>query len=339
MSLRMVEILVPANAGAEVDALLADAELLDRWQEPTMDDRVLVRLLARAEQCESILDAFEQRFGTNDRFRAVIVALQAVVPRPAEPEPEPEPAPAPKPKKLFHRVSREELLADLEPGTKVDPIFLVTVVLSTIVAGVGLVQDSVAVIIGAMVIAPLLTPNMSLALATTLGDVGMIRKSLRTNLVGLGLAAGLSLLVGLTFDVHPGSEEIAARTDVSPSDLLLALASGCAGALAFTSGVSAGLVGVMVAVALLPPLTTAGMLLGAGELKAGGGALALLATNIICVNLAGVATFAAQGVRPRTWWEADKAKRATRRAFVIWTALFLVLTALVVLFAGPPASP
>lgn len=330
----MVEILVPGTAVGQVDELLGEAELIDQWREPTVDHRLVVRLLARAEQCEAILDGFEQRFGRDQHFRATILDVRAVVPRPEEPEPPPEPAPEPEEeKKPQSRISREELLNLLEPGTRIDRIYLLTVVLSTIVAGVGLQQDSVAVIIGGMVIAPLLTPNMALALATTLGDLQMIRRSVKTNAVGLALAAVLSLGAGLLFDVPVGNEEIASRTQVTPPDLLLALASGCAGALAFTTGVSAGLVGVMVAVALLPPLATAGMLFGDGHAKAGTGALALLATNIICVNLAGVATFVVQGVRPRTWWEADKARRATRRAFVIWTVLFLLLAALVVLLA------
>jgi len=75
------------------------------------------------------------------------------------------------------------------------------------------------------------------------------------------------------------------------------------------------------------------MLIGAGHYQAGLGALALLATNIICVNLAAVLTFVLQGVRPRTWWEADKARRATRRATIIWASLLAILVALLVLAA------
>jgi uncharacterized membrane protein len=92
----------------------------------------------------------------------------------------------------------------------------------------------------------------------------------------------------------------------------------------------------MVAVALLPPLVTFGMLLGAGKLSLARGALLLTAANVICVNLAGVATFVAQGVRPRTWWEADRARRATRNATLVWLLLLLGLAAILL---WPRPSP
>jgi uncharacterized membrane protein len=88
-------------------------------------------------------------------------------------------------------------------------------------------------------------------------------------------------------------------------------------------------VGVMVSVALLPPLTAFGMLLGAGEGKKATAALGLFLVNIICVNLAGVATFLFQGIRPATWWEEGRARKATRLAMLIW-ALLLGLLAVVI---------
>jgi hypothetical protein len=97
---------------------------------------------------------------------------------------------------------------------------------------------------------------------------------------------------------------------VGLGDIAVALASGCAGALAFTTGVSATLIGVMVAVALLPPLVTFGLLLGGGNLDLATGALSLFLMNLICVNLAGVATFLVQGIRPASWWEKDQAGNA-----------------------------
>jgi uncharacterized hydrophobic protein (TIGR00341 family) len=131
--------------------------------------------------------------------------------------------------------------------------------------------------------------------------------------------------MGSIFNVDPEAHEVASRTQVSLSDVALALASGIAGVLSFTTGVSTALIGVMVAVALLPPLVTCGMLFGAGYRQEALGAALLLLTNIICVNLTGVITFLAQGIQPGTWWEADKAKKATRLAIVLWTLLLSML--------------
>ena len=122
------------------------------------------------------------------------------------------------------------------------------------------------------------------------------------------------------------------RTRANLSVIILALASGCAGVLAFTTGLSSAVIGVMVAVALLPPLTVCGLLLGTGQIKEAMGAFLLFITNIICINLSGVITFLFQGVSPRAWWEADKAKKATRKALVLWSIILLVLAATILLW-------
>jgi len=85
-------------------------------------------------------------------------------------------------------------------------------------------------------------------------------------------------------------------------------------------------IGVMVAVALVPPLVVSGMLLGDGHFTSAGGAWMLTMANVICINLAGVATFLAQGVRPRSWWEAERAKKATWRAILVWVVLLAILS-------------
>ena len=81
----------------------------------------------------------------------------------------------------------------------------------------------------------------------------------------------------------------------------------------------------MVAVALMPPLVVCGMLLSEGQIGLSFGAFLLTVANVICVNLAGVATFVAQGLRPRRWWEAERARKATIRATVIWVGLLILL--------------
>ncbi len=130
-------------------------------------------------------------------------------------------------------------------------------------------------------------------------------------------------------EVDINTPEILSRTSAGYSDICLALASGCAGVLAFTSGASSTLIGVMVAVALLPPLTVFGILIGSGNFHEALGALLLLATNIICINLAGVTTFISQGIRPNNWWEANKAKQASKKAITTWALLLCTLIAII----------
>ncbi len=118
---------------------------------------------------------------------------------------------------------------------------------------------------------------------------------------------------------------------MSLGDIALALAAGCAATLSFTSRAQSALIGVMVAVALLPPLVVLGMLIGAGEWDDAMGAFLLLVTNIIGINLASVMTFWVQGIHPVRWWEADKARKATTIAVAIWSTLLIVLM-LVIIF-------
>ena len=91
------------------------------------------------------------------------------------------------------------------------------------------------------------------------------------------------------------------------------------------AGVAEALVGVMVAVALLPPLVAAGLLLGAGYWLNATGALLLVFVNIVSINLSGVITFILKGIQPKNWWEAESAKKAVRIAITVWLILLILL--------------
>lgn len=339
MELRCVEVAVPAGREAEVRDLEAAAAAVDTRSLPlgTDDGARLVRLLLPAEAVEPLTDALSERFESEDGFRIWVSRVEATLPRPEEPAEEADGGGAgEEPNENGRgRISREELYADVNEAARPRPVYPVTVALSTLVATVGLVRGDVAVIVGAMVIAPLLGPNVALALAATLGDLALGARAARSAAIGLVTAFGLALLIGLLVPVDPAVPEIAARTSPNLVDVALAVAAGSAGALAFTTGLPAALVGVMVAVALLPPIAAAGLLLGAGEVRLALGALLLTLTNVVCVNLAAVVTFLAQKVRPRTWWEEEKAKRASRIALAIWIGLLAILVAILALAELP----
>ncbi len=143
-----------------------------------------------------------------------------------------------------------------------------------------------------------------------------------------------SYLVGPFAPVDPDVPELRTRTEIGFSDVALALAAGIAGSLVYTTGLPSAPIGVMVAVALLPPLVAAGLLAGAGYQSLAIGSFTLALTNVTCLNLAGVATFLARRVRLRTWWQAKKAKKATRIAVTSWFVMLAIL-ALVILFYRP----
>lgn len=204
------------------------------------------------------------------------------------------------------------------------------VILSAIVAAIGLIENDVAVVIGAMVITPLLEPNLALSLGTALGDVHLLRKATWTLLVGIVLTLGLSVAIGAFWPSPIASDALLSRTKVGVDSVALALASGAAAALSLTTGLSSVLVGVMVAVALLPPAATFGLMLGQGRFSLALGAGLLLVVNIVCVNLASNIVFFIKKVRPRTWLEKQKAKRAMAVWVTGWCVTLVVLVLLII---------
>jgi len=280
------------------------------------DGRQAMRLLVADEQAQSVLDALQSALTAQPKVQIIVIPVEAVLPRP------PEPVEKPKDKTA---ATREALYDSIEKNTRLDTNFVVLVLLSTVVATIGLIENNVAVVIGAMVIAPLLGPNLALALGTSLGDTDLIWKALRTNMAGIGLTLLLSWFIGLVGYVDLGSAELMARTDVGLDSVALALASGAAAVLSMTTGLPSVLVGVMVAVALMPPATTLGIMLGSGHHEYAIGAGLLLAVNIVCLNLAAKVVFLLRGIGPRTWWEKEKARRATFTYIAIWIVSLIIL--------------
>lgn len=217
--------------------------------------------------------------------------------------------------------TREELFAEISRGAEYDFNFMLLAFLSTLVCAIGLIENDVAVVIGAMVIAPLLGPNLGLALGAALGDKELMKNAIITNLVGVTLTIGIGILLVLLWNPDLTSDEILARTTVKPGNVILALAAGIAAVQSLTTKLASLLVGVMVAVALVPPATVFGMMLGVQNWELATGSALLLAVNIAAVNLAAQVVFLFRGIRPRTWLEQRAAKEATWINLMVWGVL------------------
>src|SRR6056297_219211 len=334
MPLRQIEVVVPCKHKDEFTDLLEDDSVEHYWNDESKDAYIL-KALVDANKTENFLDKAEQIIGEREGFRLVLLAVEATLPRMEDDEEEEEKNgesnenngesdPWDKPLQGA-RVSREELYNQISDSVELSGIYIAMVSLSTVVAALGVRRDNTAVVIGAMVIAPLLGPNVGLALSTTLGDNKLLVRSIKSNIAGIAVAFLISVALGFLLSVDESVYQIASRTEVHLSDIALALASGAAGVLAYTIGMSAAVIGVMVAVALLPPLVTAGLLVGEMKFDLAYYAFLLVTTNVICVNLAAVATFILQGVKPRTWYKAEKAKKINKRALALWVTLVCVL--------------
>lgn len=227
--------------------------------------------------------------------------------------------------------TREELFVAVSKGAQLDRNFIILTILATVVATIGLNEDNVAVVIGAMVIAPLLGPNLGLSLGAALGDTDLMKSALITNLVGVLLTVGLALVIGLMWPPNMHSDELMSRTDVRLSSITLALASGIAAVQSLTTRLASLLVGVMIAVALVPPAAVLGMMIGGAHWVLAAGAATLLAANVICVNLAAEVVFYLRGIRPRTWLEQRAASQSRRVNLIVWIGLLSLIVVLILI--------
>ena len=319
--MKYVEVVADAGSSDTIVAISEKYEARDLRLGIVGDDGMQqMRLLVSDDKIQPVLDSLQGVLGAQPLARISVLPVEIALPKQSKEERKDEDSAI---------AVRESLYNNVEKNSHLDINFVVLVILSTIVVAIGLVANNVAVVIGAMVIAPLLGPNLAFGFGTALGDIYLMRKSAITTFVGIALAIALSAIIGVIWPIEFLSSELVARTDVGLDSVALALASGAAAALSLTSGLSSLLVGVMVAVALLPPAAALGIMLGQGEAELAIGAGLLLAINIVCLNLASNIVFFIKGIGPRTWWEKEKAKRAMSIYILVWLISVIILVVLI----------
>jgi len=206
--------------------------------------------------------------------------------------------------------------------------FFCLLILAAAIATFGILGDSLAVVIGAMIVAPLMMPIMGLAFSVSIGDRSAIKSSLLISLGGIAVAItiGFILTLPIAFLFQPESiDQIMSKTSPRLLDLLAALATGLAGAFALSrKDVSDTLPGVAIAVSLVPPLANVGILLALGRPGLALGSLLLFATNYFAILLTGALVFGLLGFSEAAMIE--RTDRAKRKAIAIALAAILLIT-------------
>ena len=197
--------------------------------------------------------------------------------------------------------SREAVLVSVKEASEPNRTYWLMNGLATVIACYGLFANSSAVVIGSMVVAMLLGPISGVALGLNHRDGPLLGTALFSLGAGIGWILGIAILVGLIHRDVPLTEQILSRTKPNLFELIIALASGAAGAVAVLSQrVGTALVGVAVATALVPPLAAAGILLARADVTLGGDALLLVATNVVAIQVAFSIIFWVSGYRRLT---------------------------------------
>ncbi len=257
-----------------------------------------------------VLVVRQARSRTNEALSNLDWQLQRVVPRLTQKE-------------------REATYVKIRTNARPDLDYFVLITLSAAIASLGLIANSTAVVIGAMLVAPLMSPIIAAGLSLILGDMRFLRRSLGAAVTGVLIAILVGLLNGW---INPGNDmtsEVMARTAPNLLDLGIAIFSGLAGAFALAYPDALGaLPGVSIAVALVPPLSSIGIALSDGDWRRALGALLLFATNFVAITLASALVFFVFGFRP------NPIDIQQRRAQARSTRLALFLLALITLALG-----
>jgi uncharacterized hydrophobic protein (TIGR00271 family) len=225
-------------------------------------------------------------------------------------------------RQLVPQLEREERIAlveKLETNSKFNFDFCALISLSTLIAALGLADNSTAVVIGAMLVAPLMTPLVGIGFALIQGNLDLIRNARWAVLIGFANAFAVGVFIGLLMLIGTditSTEEMVSRDAPSLLDLLVALASGIAGAYAMSrKGLNGAIPGVAIAAALVPPIATSGMYLALGQLTLSVGAFLLFLTNVVFIVLGTAMVFWSIGIDTRK----QKSKGDKKSKQYVWT--------------------
>ncbi|WP_414468599.1 TIGR00341 family protein [Methanobacterium sp. ACI-7] len=318
MAFQLIEVILPKDKKEETEELLKKFDVMDYEYDESSEKHLKFNIIVEQDKNEELMEDLQKKYSKLEYFRIIIIPVDAVIPLPEDQKTKQK-------DDQEGRISREEIYAKVSEMSELSKIYMILVAASAFVASIGLINDDVAVIIGAMIITPLIGPSIGLSLANVMGNREFAYKAIKTNLVGILIASIISIILGIIFTVNPQNPSIVLRTDVARGSFFLALASGLAGSLAVTSGLTSAFVGVMIAVALLPPLAAFGLLVGSGNYILAFGAILLFSVNFVCINLTATVSFMVQKIEP---WEdkaAVNAKIMRRRSLIMWFLLLIIL--------------
>jgi uncharacterized hydrophobic protein (TIGR00271 family) len=217
---------------------------------------------------------------------------------------------------------------EIADGSEPKISYYALLVTAAMIACFGLVTNSTAVIIGAMLVSPLMTPIFGIALGMLRGDGPLFTRALRAEFGGVALAVFASYIFGLLPVAAEATPEMLSRTQPHLLDLMVAVFAGFAGAYAMLDErVSPALPGVAIATAIVPPLSTCGLCLAIGAYGGALGAFVLFFANFIAILLVSLVMFTLAGMAPAPRW--NSARDISRRfgpVFVGFTVIAVVLT-------------
>jgi len=195
---------------------------------------------------------------------------------------------------------KRNIADDIVRGSTPHTSYYILMSVSALIASFGLVANSPAVVIGAMLVCPLMTPIFGLSLGLVRGDMSLLRKAFQAEVGGVALAVGVATFFGLLPLSLEVTSEMLARTSPTLLDLLVAALAGLAGCLAMIDErISPVLPGIAISISLLPPLSTCGLCLAVGASQGAYGAFLLFFANFLAILMVASGIFIVSGFATR----------------------------------------
>ncbi|MDZ7687423.1 MAG: TIGR00341 family protein [Halobacteriales archaeon] len=341
--MRFIQVTTPDDKYEDVTRILEEADVEFSVVEEASDRRYshIFSIPTKTDEVEGILDSLrEAGVGDEGEGHVVVSEAQAIVSEEFEEEEEEEGEAEDEEEEengSTGRIARDELKATARGLSRSTPNYVIFTVVSAVVATAGLIQNSPSVVVGSMVIAPLIGPAMAASVGSVINDDKLFRDGVKAQFIGVfvSIAAATVFAVVARLVVAPELDllliqQISERVNPGLLALGIALGAGVAGALSLTSGASAALVGVMIAVALIPPAATVGLGIAYIRPAVAGSAFVLTLVNLLSISMASLVTLWAKGYRPEKWYEEKHARRDTLRRVGILFVGVVVLTGFLV---------
>ena len=228
------------------------------------------------------------------------------------------------------RESRVTIYEGIEVNSRWSFDFIALICFSTALAALGLMLNSSAVIIGAMLVAPLMTPILGAALSLIQGNRVLMVDCAKSLIYGYFSALTLGVLLGVFGNLYGVTDQMQSRSEPGVPDLLIALISGMAAAYCYSRPrLVSALAGVAISAALVPPIATAGIAVAMNEQKIALGATLLFTTNVVFIIIGAGSVFLLLGIRAKS----------NQRSLNIWvTRLSLALVIVAAIHVVPLSS-
>lgn len=330
MQLRLLHVLCSnEEAAASVRECIQDSDaVVEKWEQENTDSYSLFFMVN--EQDQELFDALQERAEEKDTIRLTIMPIEASFPKSHEDDKKEDEK---NKVSFFDIISREEMNEAVTQQSRFNGSYFTLIILSAIVATIALVEGNIAILIGAMVLTPLLGPNLALAFSTATADSKLLKRALSSGLGGLAITFLVALVVGTLIGLPADRTMTSMLVEYGFESIPIAACAGVAATILLLQGTLSSLIGVMVAVAFLPPTAMTGLAISTGDYFQAMEAAMLLAINISAFNLAAQAVLLLAGTRPHRKDENSHFKRSMALYLSGW-ALAIALLSVGLYFKG-----